>query len=77
MPTNQTTRSVPHKYEVNICSNILGDAFVERLSPAQASFRRDLKLVLEAAQAGVKGVKLVLSDDSRFIDTVILCHTVR
>lgn len=41
----------------------------------QASFRRDLKLVLEAA--GVKGVKLVLSDDSRFIDTVILSHPVR
>ena len=31
------------------------------------------KLVLEAA--GAKFVKLVLSDDSRFIDTVILSHT--
>ena len=60
------------KYEVCICSNILGDSFVERLS---TGFRRDLTLVLESA--GVKGVKLVLSDDSRFIDTVISSHTVR
>ena len=26
---------------------------------------------------GIKGVKLVISDDSRFIDTVISSHTVR
>ena len=51
------------KYEVNICSNILGNSFEEQLSTAQASFRRDLKLVLEVA--GVKDVKLVLLDDSR------------
>ena len=41
------------KCEVNICSNILGDSLVQRLSPAQSSFRRDLKLVCEAA--GVRG----------------------
>ena len=52
------------KYEINICSNILGDSLEERLSPSQASFRRDLKLVLEAV--GVQGVKLLISDDSRF-----------
>ena len=48
--------------------------FVERQSTAQSSSRRDLKLVLEAV--GVKGVKLVLSDDSKFIDTVILSYNV-
>ena len=48
---------------------------MEWLSSAQASFRRDLKLVLE--EAGVKGAKLLVADDSRFIDTVILSHTVR
>ena len=42
-------------------------------SPAQAGFRRDLKLILAAA--GMKGVKFDLSDDSRFI--VILSHIVR
>ena len=63
------------KYEVCICSNILGDSFVNLFSTAQSSFRRDLKLVLESA--GVKGVKLILSDDFRFIDTVTSSHTVR
>ena len=48
---------------------------MERFSTAQSSFRRDHKLVLESA--GVKVVKLVLLDDSRFIDTVISSHTVR
>ena len=52
------------KYEINICSNIMGDSLEERLSPSQTSFRRDLKLLLEAA--GVQGVKLLISDDSRF-----------
>ena len=47
---------------------------MKRLSIAQSSFRRNLKLVLESA--GVKVVKLVLLDDSRFTDTVISSHTV-
>ena len=51
--------SSTEKYEVCICSNILGNSFIERLSTAQSSFRRDLKLVLEAA--GVKGAKLSLT----------------
>ena len=67
--------SSTEKYEVCICSNILGRSFTERLSTAQSSFRRDLKLVLEAA--GVKGAQLVISDDSRFINTVIRSNTVR
>ena len=67
------TRS--QKHEVCICSNILGDFFVKHLSIAQSSFRRNLKLVLESA--GVKGVKLVHSDDSRFINTIISSHTIR
>ena len=63
------------KYEVCICSNILGNSMVERLSNSQSSFRRDLKLVCEAA--GVRGSKLFISDDSRFIDTVIVSNIVR
>ena len=47
---------------------------MERLSITQSSFRRNHKLVLESV--GVKGVKLVLSDNSRFIGTVISSHTV-
>ena len=67
--------SSSEKYEVCVCSNILGNSFLERLSTAQSSFRRDLRLVLEAA--GVKGAQLVISDDSRFINTVIRSNTVR
>ena len=63
------------KHEVNICSNILGDSIVQQLSPAQSSFRRDLKLVCEAA--GVRGSRLFISDDPRFIETVIDSKTVR
>ena len=58
------SRTKNENNEINICSNILGDSLEERLSPSQSSFRRDLKLVLEAA--GVQGVKLLISDDSRF-----------
>ena len=36
-----------------------GRCFEERLSPTQASFWRDQKLVLEAAGVMMKGVKLV------------------
>ena len=70
-------RTLPYnvKCEVCICSNILGDSSVERLSTAQSSFRRDLKLVCEAA--GVSGSQLFISDDSRFINTVIVSRTVR
>ena len=61
------------KYEVNICSNILEDAFVERHTTVQASFRREVGFGASRSE-GCEGCS---DDDSRFIDTVSLSHPVR
>ena len=50
------------------CINSIGDP-ESRRSPGQASFRRDLRLIAEAA--GIGKCSLVLSEDYRFMDASI------
>ena len=57
-----------------ITSNILGDPNSKR-SPAQSSFRRDLKIIMEGA--GVGNCCLIVSDDCRLLDTVMKPPVVR
>ena len=56
------------KRQLCIASNNIGDPGSKR-SPGQASFRRDLRLITEAA--GVGKCSLVLSEDHRFMDAII------
>lgn len=56
------------KQELSTCSKILGGNPGEAVSRSQSSFRRDLRLMCEAA--GIAGCHLFLSDDCRFIDTI-------
>ena len=67
--------SSDEKYELCMYSNNLGNSSVARLSANQASFRRDLQLVCEAA--GIGGSQFFVSDDCKFIDIVIVSSTVR
>ena len=54
--------------QLSIAMTLLGDPSSKR-STAQASFRRDLRIVCESA--GVGNCCLVLSDDCRFLDAVV------
>ena len=58
-----------HASELSVASSILGRPSGEKISLPSTNFRKDLKIICEAA--GVRGCRLILSDDSRFIDTVI------
>ena len=62
------------KQQLCTASNIVGDPFSKR-SPAQASFRRDLRIACEAA--GIGKCSLLLSEDHRFLDVVIFSDIVR
>ena len=53
---------------------IIGDP-ESRQSPGLASFRRDLRLIAEAA--GIGKCSLVLSEDHRFMDAIIQPQVVR
>ena len=59
--------------ELSSASSSLGRPGEKRSLPC-INFRRDLRIVLEAA--GSRGGKLVLSDDTRFIETVIQSEVV-
>ena len=62
------------KQQLCTASNIVGDPFSKR-SPAQASFRRDLRIACEAA--GIGKCSLLLSEDHRFLDVVVFSDIVR
>ena len=60
--------------QLSIATTLLGDPNSKR-SSAQASFRRDLKIICESA--GVGNCCLVLSDDCRFLDAVMNAEFLR
>jgi hypothetical protein len=62
------------KQQLCTASNIVGDPFSKR-SPAQASFRRDLRIACEAA--GIGKCSLLLSEDHRFLDVVVFADPIR
>ena len=57
-----------------MASNNLGDPKSKR-SPGQASFRQDLRIISEAA--GIGRCRLVLSEDHRFLDSIVEKKVVR
>ena len=62
--------------ELSEASTILGKPrSLSKTSASSTNFRNDLKIVCEAA--GIGGCSVVLSDDSRFIDTVIESEEVK
>ena len=63
-----------HASELSVACNILGHPSRKKISLQSTNFRKDLKIICEAA--GVKGCRLILSDDCRFIDTVTESSTV-
>ena len=62
------------KRQLCIASNNIGDPDSKR-SAAQASFRRDLRIISEAA--GIGTCRLILSEDRRFLDSIISPEPVR
>ena len=62
------------KRQLCIASNNVGDPDSKR-SPRQASFRRDLRIITEAA--GIGKCQLILSEDRRFLDSIIAPQVVR
>ena len=60
--------------QLSIASTLLGDPNSKR-SSAQASFKRDLRILCESA--GVGNCCLVLSDDCRLLDAIMNATTVR
>ena len=52
----------------------MGDPDTKR-SPGQASFRRDLRIIAEAA--GIGKCQLILSEDHRFLDSIVAPQVVR
>lgn len=64
----KSTKDQDLRKDLCIATNILGSPY-EKRSAQQASFRRDLRIICKAV--GVGESRLVLSDDCRFLDTVM------
>ena len=52
-----------------MASTILSHTASEKITIPSANVRKDLRIICETS--GVRGCRLILSDDSRFIETVI------